>query len=391
MNKEQTSIDIYNELIRIKCNGVSSSDTNVDQKYKMLFNKIKEELIIYGYSELFDLAYNTCNIKNKDGYSLKTIFVSQPSKKNVINLYDVFCIVSLLPGFLLNEKYLNMNGDILEKFCINYNYKGAGMSLQFFLEKLEKIDKSLIKIRKQLLSNSFNNTKESKENNVDQYDKRTLLDKPIDMSMSMSKIEEENNIILKKAKEEANNIIEKANRIFEQRIAEARKRIVVFSNENRLKSNFESQKQINDNFNMVRDALLRTNETFKKLENSINVRFTEKVFTRFLELYNLIVDTRNSMSKKAINNSNAELEMIIHNLNIYLDMIVEYLADFGVKTICTSPGNKFSVRDHELVGDNNQCDYRALIVRKSLRNGFVWDEQIIQKEQVYAEVNRSCI
>ena len=66
-------------------------------------------------------------------------------------------------------------------------------------------------------------------------------------------------------------------------------------------------------------------------------------------------------------------------------MLAEYLADYGVQTIASSQGDAFSAKHHTLGKTDIQFDPRNARISRSLRNGFIWGEQVLQKERVEIE------
>ena len=72
-------------------------------------------------------------------------------------------------------------------------------------------------------------------------------------------------------------------------------------------------------------------------------------------------------------------------MDVLLDMLVEYIADYRVHTILSFQGDHFSTKNHTLGKTGIQFDPRSARIVRSLRNGFVWGEQVLQKERVEIE------
>lgn len=63
-------------------------------------------------------------------------------------------------------------------------------------------------------------------------------------------------------------------------------------------------------------------------------------------------------------------------------MIIEYMAEYGIQSISSMPGDKFSPKYHTIGTGNQQFDPRSASIKVSKRTGFLWGEQVLQKEQV---------
>lgn len=188
--------------------------------------------------------------------------------------------------------------------------------------------------------------------------------------------------ILGSAKQQAEEIVSRAIDAADKRLVEAKKRVTSLCVENRSDSYVAEQECYKNYFLEIREALCKTNAAMKQLEDTISEQMTKKIYTQLLELYNLIADTRDFSLEKSRKNNDIDLENTAYNMEVFLDMIVECLADFGIETIFSMQGEDFSGKYHEPIRNNMDFDPRHTIIKKSLRNGFVWGEQVIQKEKV---------
>ncbi len=78
---------------------------------------------------------------------------------------------------------------------------------------------------------------------------------------------------------------------------------------------------------------------------------------------------------------------MIDNLTAFMDMISEYLDEYGVRTICSESGTPFDGKYHEAEG-GGMFDPRRSVVGCSLRRGFCWGEQVLQKERIRLETGK---
>lgn len=195
--------------------------------------------------------------------------------------------------------------------------------------------------------------------------------------------EEEKQSILTAAHQQAEMLMEKASRDAERKVSQAEQRITGMATQKRLEFYSSQYAELQKNFTDVRKALFNTNEMMKRLEDAVYEGMTKKIYTQFEELYNLIADTKDSTLILAQQSKDQNLENTAYNMEVFLDMITEYLADFGIHTICSTPGERFQTKYHEAKG--SQFDPRSAVIKRSLRNGFVWEEQVLQKERVEIE------
>lgn len=138
------------------------------------------------------------------------------------------------------------------------------------------------------------------------------------------------------------------------------------------------ENKLTDVLSEARNILQQVNDQMHQVDEAVTQTNTKKAYTQLLELYNLIADIRDSEKRQ-------KESYMTGNLEVLLDMITEYLAEYGISSIASSPGECFQGKIHE--GRSNRCfDPRYAVVHKSLRTGFRWGEQVIQKERVIVEV-----
>ena len=120
----------------------------------------------------------------------------------------------------------------------------------------------------------------------------------------------------------------------------------------------------------------------KNLEDTVSESSIKKVSSQLLELFNLIADTKDSTIDLARKNNDQSLENTAYNMDVFLDMIIEYMAEYGIQSITSMPGDKFVPKYHTLKTGNQQFDPRNASIKLSKRTGFLWGEQVLQKEKV---------
>lgn len=135
-------------------------------------------------------------------------------------------------------------------------------------------------------------------------------------------------------------------------------------------------------FSEVRVALQEANDRMRRIEESVSTAMARKVSLQFLELFNLIADTKESTLALARQNMDVDLEKAAHNMGVFLDMIAEDLLSHGVRSVVSQPGGSFLVKYHEQVNGDPQFDPRNAVVKASIRMGFLWGDRVLQKERV---------
>lgn len=144
----------------------------------------------------------------------------------------------------------------------------------------------------------------------------------------------------------------------------------------------EQLESVQQNFDSVRQALLKTNEMITRLEKAMSEDVVRKISSQFLSLFNLVADSRESVFELACKVNCRCLGDVVYNLDVFLDMIAEYLSDYKIRSIVSRPGDKFSGRYHEAVPCGLQFDPGSALVKSSKRKGFLWGEVVLQKERV---------
>ena len=199
--------------------------------------------------------------------------------------------------------------------------------------------------------------------------------------------------IVENARGDAAKIIEKASVQAAKTMEEAKKRVLdnagdrleIFKQENeKILDKFESLKAelllANGKMEEVKGMMADINSEFTKLNQAFPDNMTKKAHTLLFDLFEQIQDTIDTTIEISQKNQNNDLENAAYNMGVFIDMIVEYLADFGIKTIQSCQGDPFSGRCHCLKNKNRQFDPKTAVVKRSVRSGFALDDVVLKKE-----------
>ena len=194
--------------------------------------------------------------------------------------------------------------------------------------------------------------------------------------------ENQGQAIIDAARKEADRIIQHAIIEAENKISNANKRLAQSVGKEWVDIYAEGQKQLQQSFLELKESLRLANEKIRIMENSISEDTISKITAQFLELFNLIADSKESAFALAYQKNDPDLENAAYNLDAFGDMIVEYLADYGIQPLASALGDPFSAKHHEIINGKQQFDPRNVVVKASKRRGFIWGEVVLQKERV---------
>lgn len=191
------------------------------------------------------------------------------------------------------------------------------------------------------------------------------------------------------AKALAEQIIADAETMAAHKIAMANQRVNELTRAQRLQHSEEVQHTYSEGIYALQQTLQEINtqmklvgEQTRKLDTFVTEESIRKAHINLIELYNLIADTRDSQMEQVHDTHNEELKNSVFNLDVFLDMIAEYLADYGIVTISTEPNAVFNPTFHVVPQTMKNYNPQSLVVRRSVRKGFAWGEQVLQKERV---------
>lgn len=398
----KSSMDLYNEFAKIAAarklfSGYRLKKSDVEQ----LLECIKRELIISGRSPLIDAAYFSCesyfSTHRMPGCKFVTtsFVVSDSGAYERIPTFDAWYIIIFLSGYLTSGE---ITGDI-ERFLPYFfdGYKPKPTRPGELREALQKIDAGVRGYRKSMYdfcsSRSVAPERSSSHESVPTADKKRAEDylatakadiekeKVAILDSARKQAEKERQEIIDAAYEEEKKIIQRASAETEKKISIAKKRIAEAIEENQ--NNFAMEAQLlQQGFSEVRSALLTANDMIKKLEDTASESSIRKASNQLLELFNLIADTKDSTIDLARESDDQSLENAAYNMDVFLDMIIEYMAEYGIRPIASVQGDKYQPKYHAAGKDNQRFDPRSALIKASKRTGFLWGEQVLQKEQV---------
>lgn len=389
----KTAIDLYGALAReISYRRYRLEKSDVEQ----LLNYIKRELIISNRSSLIDAAYLSCrrffssNRVPVYKFEPSSFFISDSDRHTEIPAFDAWYIIILLSEYLSGAITEDIER-LLPYFYGNYVPKNPHSGV--FHKALQKIDGGIYECRKIMynhysseidaapkgLSVAVAHTKQA-DNHSAAITEDVEREKSEIFDSARKQAEEERQRIINAANEEAVRIIQRASFEAEQKISTARNKIIETIN-NRGQSAMEAE-QLQHGFSEVRSALLKANDMIKNLEDTVSESSIKKVSSQLLELFNLIADTKDSTVDLARKNNDQNLENTAYNMDVFLDMIIEYMSEYGIQSISSMPGDKFSPKYHTIGTGNQQFDPRIASIKVSKRTGFLWGEQVLQKERV---------
>lgn len=418
MRTEPSSLDIYNKIPR----EFSFSRTKPTVKHvEGLLETMKAELVISSYSALLDASFNECiyYCSNQRIAAIKfdanNYCITEMRRRSVLPTFDAWQFPILLSDYMNGSLSASNIEKLLPYFWGNYVPKDPDP--RRLLQAFKTIDTLVVELRRKMYTGMPESSTDSKSVIPEDFvitelvkqeiagkvktlmmeaeeEKKTIIAQARVQAESEAREivesarrqgESEKQSVLDAAQEQANKIIHNASVIADKKIAEAKKRVLDFSANKRLSEYVSEHDSTEQRFSVVREALVKANESIKLLEDSVSENITRKAYTQLIELYNLIADTKDSTFSLALQTNSQDLENAAYNMDVFLDMLVEYLADYGVQTIASFQGDAFSAKHHTLEKTGIQFDPRNARISRSLRNGFIWGEQVLQKERVEIE------
>ena len=418
MRTEPSSLDIYNKIPR----EFSFSRTKPTVKHvEGLLETMKAELVISSYSALLDASFNECiyYCSNQRIAAIKfdanNYCITEMRRRSVLPTFDAWQFPILLSDYMNGSLSASNIEKLLPYFWGNYVPKDPDP--RRLLQAFKKIETLVVELRRKMYTGMPESSTDSKSVIPEDFvitelvkqeiagkvktlmmeaeeEKKTIIAQARVQAESEAREivesarrqgESEKQSVLDAAQEQANKIIHNASVIADKKIAEAKKRVLDFSANKRLSEYVSEHDSTEQCFSVVREALVKANESIKLLEDSVSENITRKAYTQLIELYNLIADTKDSTFSLALQTNSQDLENAAYNMDVFLDMLVEYLADYGVQTIASFQGDAFSAKHHTLEKTGIQFDPRNARISRSLRNGFIWGEQVLQKERVEIE------
>lgn len=203
----------------------------------------------------------------------------------------------------------------------------------------------------------------------------------------IAEAEAEKQRILSEAEEEKHRILSEAKRRSAEIVEAAKADASASRCSVRAERFAQDQQETQSSLSAIRESLMEVNTRIRKTEETLQTASTQKAFSCFSELFAMVSDIHASTAEIARERRDPDLENAVYNLEGIRDMISEYLAEYGIRTIRTAPGAAFNGKEHT-VASGTDFDPKTAIVAASVRCGFAWGEQILQKEQVEIEAER---
>lgn len=399
---EQTSMGLYKNMWK-KCRytNVLPASAEIYQVYKTIYR----ELFVNSYSPLLDASYERwfyfckCEHIAFEVFTGQNFALSAPHEYTEMPAYDAWMWMTLLPRYLAGEDISDLVEDALPYVCKGFSPKGS--KIRMLTHALQKTDRLLCQRRQSLFEGAENpqdrfpkavssggDVRKSTQAEDDELAakvhgeaervRRTAQEEAEEI---LRKAEADRETIIETAKNDAEVMIREAEGKAERKIADAKQRVMELTHGIRGEDFYAEQKQYSEGFDAIRQSLLEVNNKMKAMEEMVERAATKKAYGYLLELYNLIADTRDSTIQMAAETGNRDLENLAYNMEVYLDMISEYLAGYGIRTISTACGESFHGRYHS-VQEKMDFEPRTAVVGQSLRDGFLWGEQVLQKERI---------
>lgn len=148
------------------------------------------------------------------------------------------------------------------------------------------------------------------------------------------------------------------------------------------------QQPVTNGLTALRTALLEINSQMRAMEQTLTESNTQKASRQLLELYDIIADLKDSAAAQMEDDLTGIHGNTMHNMQMLLMLVQDALSEYGITTISTLPGEPFNGKIHE-VKHSRAFDPKTAIVAQSLREGFSWDQQVIQKEWIKLEEKES--
>jgi molecular chaperone GrpE (heat shock protein) len=109
---------------------------------------------------------------------------------------------------------------------------------------------------------------------------------------------------------------------------------------------------------------------------------TEQMLKELIAFYNLILDSNRKHKAKAKKSGDPDYMQLAENCSEFLEYILDIMADFGAEEIKSPMGTVFQASIHELKATAHPLSLKDCVVRRSVRSGFRFRDNILQKELV---------
>jgi molecular chaperone GrpE (heat shock protein) len=397
--ENKSSLWLYEQL---RQNAVQSDYRPTVEAMKQLLGRMEWELLIDGCSPLFSSvaeiypSRSVINILSKR-YAPKSFTLDSVQQK--IPVYDSYILISCLAGSMRGGDIAQQLDEALPFLFSNSPTKPADLSAKHIDETIQTIDRLIPQRRIELLvpkaqTAPVNETSsqsavltETDDQKIDVEDS-ACESSPGMVADTLVESDAQNPAVMD-AQALAEQIIADAEAMAAHKIAMADQRVIELTHAQRLQHSQEAQHTYSEGIYALQQTLQEINtqmklvgEQTRELDTFVTEESVRKAHINLIELYNLIADTRDSQMERVHDTQNEDLKNSVFNLDVFLDMIAEYLADYGIVTISTEPNAAFNPTFHVVPQTMKNYNPQSLIVRRSVRKGFAWGEQVLQKERV---------
>ena len=417
MQNFQSSIDLYFALLR-----EAESEGNNPEKddVKRILESMKGELIVRGNSPLLDLCLHECEIfceennisfqKNERLKFLEIQEIESPKKISVCSARAMILFLALyISGSSLDETLDRYFTGIFTDYTVEDKSDLNMERISFEVSKIdEEIQAQREKKHEEIISPSDSKAEEIVSQAEAEAEAEEIVgqaeaeaEKPVSQAkaeaeeiVSQAKAEAEE--IVSQAKSEAEEIISRATqnardirtRAYdeaERESARGRKEYIDSETEKHNQEYESSKQKLKQEFDLVKNSLLQANTVMKQLEEAAHETDSMKAFNSLSELFNLVADLRESEFKISQQKEDEDIRRTVANLDEILSMITIILSDYGINAIISSPGDSYSPKYHAV--KNAGLNFNGATVKKSVRTGFAFGNQVLQKEQIEILIN----
>lgn len=399
--ENKSSLWLYEQLRQT----TAQSDSKLTvEEVKQLLNLMERELLIDGCSPLLNSAAEICPSNRMFRIPSKK-FVPKSftldSAQGKISAYDAYILISCLAKSMCGSNIEHQLDEAFPYFCGNHPIKPSDVPAKYLKETLQAIDQvipqrrmELLALREQAMPVDDTSSLSAVQMEADAQKEKIGTEGIVcESSSGMTEVLLAENCVqdsvVRDAQEQAKQIIADADALAAHKIAAANQRVIELTYTERLQHSQEAQSTYSEGVFALQQILQeisiqmkQVGDQTRKLDTLITEESIRKAHINLIELYNLIADTRDSQMDRANDTQNEDLKNSAFNLDVFLDMIAEYLADYGIVTISTEPGVAFNGTNHAVPQTMKNYNPQSLVVRKSVRKGFAWGNQVLQKERI---------
>lgn len=145
-----------------------------------------------------------------------------------------------------------------------------------------------------------------------------------------------------------------------------------------------AQNEISLSLKNIQPDIASLLETVMNFTKSIDEKFVLRLVDLLVELYNLLYDGYVAHRNYAYDSNNKNYQNAVENYLAYMDSIADIMSSFGVEEIYSNPGEEYNphIHEHHVVQNNAK---KSAIIKEHLKSGFIYKDNIIQKELVVLE------